>query len=182
MGEISRQIEDEPTEAPKFRSVRMEDCGDMVAVWDSLVEEKAPIARQTPKTKEEQLDNLKKITEGIEKGEVIYNVAEESGHVVGWASVSGVKEKENRKVGTLGVIVLEKKLRGKGIAGILLEKTIEDAQRVLGINEVELEVFAFNEPATRLYEKHGFAKIDEKVPPRDYYGEEKERIKMLRRL
>lgn len=187
MSEISRQDKDEPVEQKEeipisIRDVRLSDCDDMVAVWKSLIEEKAPVARQTIKTKEQQMSDLEKIQKGLEKKEVVYQVAEVNGHVVGWASISGVQDKETGRVGTLGVVLLEKVARGKGIAGNLLETTIDKAKEVLGINEVVLQTFAFNESAKKLYLNHGFQETGAKLPSQNYYGEKRERIEMSKRL
>ncbi|HEY0857902.1 MAG TPA: GNAT family N-acetyltransferase, partial [Albitalea sp.] len=48
--------------------------------------------------------------------------------------------------------------RGTGAAGLLLRRVIDDA-RTDGLEAVELEVFAQNTPAVRLYRAHGFAEL-----------------------
>jgi GNAT superfamily N-acetyltransferase len=60
-----------------------------------------------------------------------------------------------RRVGGMGVPA---HARGTGAAGLLLRQVIDDA-RADGLDAVELEVFAQNEPAVRLYRAHGFAEL-----------------------
>ena len=184
MAEKPRQIEEpvQEQEPVTIREIRTEDCDDMVGIWNSLVEEKAPIARQTPKTREQQLASLAEIIKGVEKGEAIYDVAEKDGHVVGFASISGCKEKEGVRTATLGVIALIKELRGMGLADNLLEDVISKAKEKFGLDAVDLETFDFNEQAKKLYARHGFEKTDKKCEPKEYYGKMCDRIEMIKNL
>lgn len=60
-----------------------------------------------------------------------------------------------RRIGGMGVVA---GARGTGAAGLLLRQVIDEA-RTDGLDAVELEVFARNEPAVRLYRAHGFAEL-----------------------
>jgi putative acetyltransferase len=57
--------------------------------------------------------------------------------------------------GTIGIGVHEE-WQGKGIGSALVRAAVELADRWLNLRRIELEVFADNEPAIRLYERFGF--------------------------
>ncbi len=82
-------------------------------------------------------------------------VAEEAGRIVGWCDIRGGPAAFGRAhVGQLGMGVLAGH-RGRGIGRLLLQATVERA-RELGLEKVELEVFASNAPAIGLYRSFGF--------------------------
>jgi RimJ/RimL family protein N-acetyltransferase len=74
--------------------------------------------------------------------------------VVGWCDIVRVPSEGLRHVGRLGMGLLLAH-RGQGYGGQLAVATI-DAARKAGIERVELEVFATNAAAIRLYERLGF--------------------------
>lgn len=75
--------------------------------------------------------------------------------VVGWCDISPKMWEGYTHCGSLGMGV-RRDARQLGIGTMLLERTL-DAARELGLERVELEVFASNTSAIRLYEKAGFA-------------------------
>jgi len=81
-------------------------------------------------------------------------VAVEGGMVIGWCDISPIKQEGFRHCGTLGMGVLHG-YRGLGYGTMLMEATILAAKES-GIERIELEVYASNGPAIRLYEKRGF--------------------------
>ena len=93
------------------------------------------------------------VRENIEKGHAQY-VALHDEKVIGWADIIPLKHPKMTHVGALGMGVLAA-YRGRGIGSQLLEKTVEHAW-ASGLKRLELEVFADNEPAIRLYKKHGY--------------------------
>jgi RimJ/RimL family protein N-acetyltransferase len=74
--------------------------------------------------------------------------------VVGWCDVARVKWEGLRHIGRMGMGLLSP-YRRQG-HGQRLAETAIDAARGAGIERIELEVFASNLPAIRLYEKLGF--------------------------
>ena len=74
--------------------------------------------------------------------------------VVGWCDISPLKGEGFEHRGELGMGVLPP-YRGLGIGQRLLSRTILRA-REDGLERIELEVFASNVPAIKLYEKIGF--------------------------
>jgi RimJ/RimL family protein N-acetyltransferase len=81
-------------------------------------------------------------------------VAEREGAVVGRLSVARDQHPASAHVADLGLMVAQD-ARGQGIGTALLDAAVEWA-RGAGIRKLELHVFPWNEPATRLYEKFGF--------------------------
>jgi RimJ/RimL family protein N-acetyltransferase len=77
-----------------------------------------------------------------------------TGNVVGWCDVTRPPFEGFRHNGRLGMGLLPH-VRGMGVGRRLAEATI-DAARSRGVERVELEVFASNTRAIRLYERMGF--------------------------
>jgi RimJ/RimL family protein N-acetyltransferase len=74
--------------------------------------------------------------------------------VVGWCDVIPMKMEGFTHSGELGM-GLRRAYRGRGIGRRLLHAALAAAQE-LGLERVELEVFASNTPAVKLYESEGF--------------------------
>lgn len=81
-------------------------------------------------------------------------VALQESEVIGFCDIRPKQLPGFEHTGTLGMGVLEQ-YRRKGIGKKLLKKTISKA-RTQGMERIELEVYASNVPAIRLYEKIGF--------------------------
>ena len=83
-------------------------------------------------------------------------VAVDSNHrVVGWCDISPSKNEGFKHCGHLGMGV-SKEFRGKGVGEKLLLATLARAKQI-GLERVELEVFASNVSAIELYKKSGFS-------------------------
>jgi ribosomal protein S18 acetylase RimI-like enzyme len=89
--------------------------------------------------------------------------------IVGWCDIAVKKREGFRHVGDLGMGVL-KDFRGQGLGRALLEKTLA-AAREQKLERVELEVYASNLVAVRLYERHGFQLEGRKQKARKLDGE-----------
>jgi ribosomal protein S18 acetylase RimI-like enzyme len=92
---------------------------------------------------------LKCIAEGVPRF-----VALLDGEVVGWCDVFPLKLEGFRHRGDLGMGVYER-FRHMGIGEQLLRRTIQAAKE-MGLERIDLEVYASNVPAIRLYQKIGF--------------------------
>ena len=89
-----------------------------------------------------------------EAGGAHFVVLDETGGVVGWCDISRPVLDGFRHAGRLGMGLLPH-VRGQGLGRRLAQTTIE-AARARGVERVELEVFASNTRAIRLYERLGF--------------------------
>ena len=81
-------------------------------------------------------------------------VAVRGEEVIGWCDISPMRLEGFRHCGRLGMGV-HKDFRGRGLGQRLIDRTIADAKQK-GLERIELEVFASNTPAIKLYEKVGF--------------------------
>jgi RimJ/RimL family protein N-acetyltransferase len=91
----------------------------------------------------------------IDGGGAHFVAIDAAGEVVGWCDIARPMLEGFRHCGRLGMGVLPP-LRGRGVGRRLAEAAI-DAARSRGVERVELEVFASNPRAIRLYERLGFA-------------------------
>jgi RimJ/RimL family protein N-acetyltransferase len=96
-------------------------------------------------------------------------VALSGNDVVGWCDISPMRHEGLTHCGTLGMGV-RADFRRLGIGTRLLEQTIGEA-REMGLERIELEVFASNTPAIKLYEKAGFVVEGVKKKGRKLDGE-----------
>jgi len=91
-----------------------------------------------------------------QREEMIFLVAEVDGHIVGSCTVGMVgpsESSEQAHVAELGILV-DRRMRGKGVGSALLEAALEAARAKFEV--VYLSVFTFNVGAQRLYERFGF--------------------------
>jgi ribosomal protein S18 acetylase RimI-like enzyme len=91
----------------------------------------------------------------IDGGGAEFVAVDSSGTVVGWCDIARPPLEGFRHSGRLGMGLLAH-VRGRGLGERLALATI-DAARARGVERVELEVFASNTRAIRLYERLGFA-------------------------
>ena len=84
--------------------------------------------------------------------------------VIGWCDIERQQLEGFRHVGRLGMGLL-KEYRGQGIGRLLALSAIAEA-RAKGMERIELEVFASNIAAIRLYERLGFGHEGVKVRSR----------------
>jgi ribosomal protein S18 acetylase RimI-like enzyme len=85
---------------------------------------------------------------------VALSKGEDQARVVGWCDISPMKREGFTHRGTLGMGV-HKDFRRRGIGRKLIDQAISRAKK-LGLERIELEVFASNTPAIKLYKKLGF--------------------------
>ena len=94
--------------------------------------------------------------------------ADAQGDVIGWVDIQRVPWEGMRHVGGLGMGV-RREWRGRGLGRALLTAALAAASE-RGITRVELEVFASNSSAVRLYETAGFAHEGRKQRARQLDG------------
>ena len=91
-----------------------------------------------------------------------------AGEVVGWCDIARPMLEGFRHCGRLGMGVLPH-VRGQGLGRMLADAAIA-ASRARGVERVELEVFAHNTRAIRLYERLGFVHEGVRVRARKLDG------------
>jgi len=86
-----------------------------------------------------------------------YNLVAVSGeHVIGMLTVDTFPNRPRRRhVGRIGISVSDE-WQGKGVGKALMQAGIDLADKWLNLTRLELEVYADNESAIRLYEQFGF--------------------------
>ncbi len=93
----------------------------------------------------------------IAEGEGCYYLVAVSGeHVIGMMSVDTFPNVPRRRhAGHIGISVSEA-WQGKGVGNALMHAGIDLADKWLNLTRLELEVYADNQAAIRLYERFGF--------------------------
>ena len=100
--------------------------------------------------------------------------------IVGWCDITPRQRHGSEHVGTLGMGVVAS-CRGQGVGSRLLQHTL-DAARKLGLERIELEVFASNRDAIAFYERHGFQHEGRKTKARKLDGEYDDELMMAMML
>lgn len=93
----------------------------------------------------------------LAENESCYNLVAVSGeHVIGMWSVDTFPHRPRRRhAGLIGISIAEA-WQGKGVGNALMQAGIDLADNWLNLTRLELEVYADNEAALRLYESFGF--------------------------
>lgn len=85
-----------------------------------------------------------------------YLVAVSGEHVIGMFSIDTFPNKPRRRhAGLIGISVSEA-WQGKGVGKALMQAGVDLADKWINLTRLELEVYADNEEAIRLYEQFGF--------------------------
>ena len=82
-------------------------------------------------------------------------VAEENGEIIGLA-VMLLSRTANRNHCASIAIMVSSDFQNSGVGSTLMRKIIDDADNVLKLHRIELNVLADNEPALKLYRNFGF--------------------------
>ena len=102
------------------------------------------------------VDGTRAFVDGLASGGGVQLVVRSAGRVVGWCDVQRHPFEGFRHGGVLGVGLLPA-WRAQGVGAALLARTLEAAEAA-GMTRVELEVFASNGRAIRLFEGAGFVR------------------------
>ncbi len=137
-----------------FRYPRFEDYPDLLSYVNSLVRERAPILRNKPVNKREELRWIARRLIEIEEGKKVMLVVEINGKVVGSAEARKEKGRKSH-VCEIG-IGIEKRFRNLGIGQRLLATLLEEAKCRLKCKIAVLRVYENNIVARHVYEKLGF--------------------------
>jgi len=133
-----------------LRAPQWSDLDDMLDFINALVDESAPILKDTKMTREGEVDWLSSLISKIEKDQIVAVAAEVDGRFVGQSEVAP-KFGRSRHVGVLG-ISLREGYRDIGIGTELMREVEHQAPR-LGIEIITLDAFGSNARALHLYKK-----------------------------
>ena len=136
-----------------LRTPKWEDLDDLLALINSLVDERADVIRSEKVSREEEIDWLSKVLCRLEKDEAFYMVAEVGGKVVGVSEINRGGGYE-RHVGVIG-IAIRSEFRDLGIGAEMMEVLVEQGRKI-GLKILTLSAFASNKRAIHVYEKAGF--------------------------
>jgi RimJ/RimL family protein N-acetyltransferase len=101
------------------------------------------------------VEKLKAFVAGIRESDGVHLVAvDDAGEVVGWCDIMRFQLEGFRHVGRLGMGLLPR-ARGTGLGRRLVESVVKSA-REHGMERIQLDVFATNTRAIRLYQNLGF--------------------------
>ena len=102
------------------------------------------------------VDGTRAFVDGLARGGGVQLVVRSAGRVVGWCDVQRHPFEGFRHGGVLGIGLLPE-WRTRGVGTALLARTLQ-AAGAAGMSRVELEVFASNGRAIRLFEGAGFVR------------------------
>lgn len=141
-----------------IRPIRAEDAASFHAVLDAVCRERRYLATfEAP-----PLERVREFVAGTVKAGHPQFVAEDAGRIVGWCdAISGDATTGVQHIGRLGMGLLPE-YRNRKIGRRLIEATL-DRCRALGLEKVELTVYASNAPALALYRRLGFVEEGRKV-------------------
>jgi RimJ/RimL family protein N-acetyltransferase len=151
-----------PPAGVRLRSLVWTDFDALVGIYYEVYEERTagePIGiilfRDRP-SRADEVTWFSGLYRRVLAGEVVVVVAEADGRAVGSCTIGPVgplRQSETGHIGELGILV-DRRMRGKGVGEALLRAALEEARGVF--EQVRLAVFADNERAKRLYLRFGF--------------------------
>lgn len=162
----------------RVRPITLDDIEGYRACLDRVARERVHIAF----TEAPSADQAKFFVASMIERDQPFYVAESDGRVVGWCDIYVAPPNPTRPGfdhgGALGM-GLDAGFRGRGLGEALLGAALEHARRI-GLERVELQVYATNEPAIALYRKFGFETEGVKRRARKLDGRYDDIIQMAR--
>lgn len=159
-GTILRSFDAKDGKKVTLRAPKWGDLDDYLYFINSLVEEKAMILMNEKQTRDSEIDWVSRLLTGVERDKIAALIAEVDGRLVGSCEINP-KRGCSAHLGSLGISLLDG-YREIGIGQEIMLETEKQAKR-LGLEVVELEVFATNARAIHVYEKVGY-KVTGRVP------------------
>lgn len=162
----------------RIRPITLDDIEGYRACLDRVARERIHIAF----TEAPSVEQAKFFVASMIQRDLPFYVADDGGRVVGWCDIFVAPENPQRPgfghLGALGM-GLDSGFRGRGLGEALLGAALEHAGRI-GLERVELQVYATNEPAIALYRKFGFETEGVKRRARKLDGRYDDIIQMAR--
>jgi ribosomal protein S18 acetylase RimI-like enzyme len=148
----------------EIRDSAVEDSEGMAALIDAVARERLYLAS----TVGFSVDDTRTFMSSTKFAGGVQVVAIESAQIIGWCDIAPHPHEGMKHVGRLGMGV-RKDHRSRGIGRKLLEAAVQRTLRST-IDRIELEVYASNQSAIRLYESSGFELEGRKVAGRRLDG------------
>jgi ribosomal protein S18 acetylase RimI-like enzyme len=148
-----------------IRPTRPEDAAAIADCVDRVARERRHLAVTQGFT----LEATKRYLESLTQNGGIHLSATDGGRVIGWCDVMPGSIEGLTHCGRLGMGLLSE-YRGQGTGKRLVAAVIQ-AAREKGLEKIELEVFASNAAAIRLYESAGFGREGRKTNARKLAGQ-----------
>jgi RimJ/RimL family protein N-acetyltransferase len=164
-----------------IRPPQTSDAACLASIINSLVRERADIARTKITTIREQKDRIAEYLALEKRKEGIMLLAETDGVCVGFCEILRDHYDVSRHVGMLAVSVVAE-VRDCGIGRRLVRVCIAKSKRTLGLKIIKLYVFESNVRAKRFYERLGFCEVG-RIPNGVFHnGRFKDDIIMVKKL
>ena len=139
-----------------IREARAADAARIIAYLQGLAEEPDINIPAAPGEFDIAVEEEEEFIRGhAEADNSILIVAEAGEQIIGVMNITGGQRKAMRHGGRLGISV-HRDWRGRGIGGRMLEEAIGWARGTGVLTRIQLEVYARNVDAVRLYERLGF--------------------------
>lgn len=142
----------------------MEDLDNLMELINSIVDEKAEIARTEKVSREEEAEWLPKMLSSLEKDQLFFLVAEVDGKLIASSDIH-ILCGDEKHVGVLGIVV-KSGFRNLSI-GTEMIRTLEEQSVTLGLKVLTLQVFATNKRAIHVYENVGFVQTG-RIPKKHF--------------
>ena len=141
-----------------IREPTMSDAKSLMLTFNKLVEEKVDILSTKKSSLKDTKKRMNDTLKLIKERKIVKLLAVDGNRVIGNVSISLSKEKKAH-IGGYGIMI-DKEFRGIGLGEKLTELIIKLAKhRLKSLELLELDVFARNKAAVKLYEKMGFKKV-----------------------
>jgi RimJ/RimL family protein N-acetyltransferase len=157
---ILRSFEAKDGNKVMLRAPKWSDLDDYLHFINSLVEEKAMIMMNEKQTRDSEIGWISQLLSSVERDKKVALIAEVNGRLVGSCEITP-KRGYMAHLGSLGISLLDG-YRDIGIGQEMMLEAEKHAKR-LGVEVVELEVYAANARAIHVYEKVGY-KVTGRIP------------------
>jgi ribosomal protein S18 acetylase RimI-like enzyme len=165
-GTVYRRLKARDGRKVTLRAPKWGDLDDMLQYINGLVEEKAMIMMNEKQTRDQEINWLTTLLSSVERDKMVAVVAEVEGKFGGSCEITP-KRGYSSHLGSLGISVVAE-YRDLGIGQEMMLEAEKQVKR-LGVEVVDLEVFATNTRAIHTYEKVGYS-ITGKIPEALKFG------------